>query len=563
MILNAPELAGKTAYLTLPAAGEGAGFSDRLYYFTICADGAETAAEEMPLKAQSPRMMPYPVRVGADGTVTLSFFDGAGGDALPDPGFCSLIRLTAEPCGGDRLYREATRPLVHFSPARGYMNDPNGLTWYDGTYYLFFQLNPYGVNHGNTHWALARSTDLLHWTEEKTPVLAPDDTGMMWSGSGVVDYANTSGLGDGVTPPILLFYTATGMRFRPKFTFDADGKPAFPKSRRMATVRGAVSTDGGKTFRKLPGEPLVDTIEMMNRDPKVVWNGDAGCWVMMLYLKDNDFTLLYSDDLLRWERGQTFTMEGTAECPDLFALCLDDDPSKRKWVLFGSPENYMIGRFAGREFVPETPLIRGCMQTDGEIKTFTGAALYAPQTFSGLPDGRVVQLSWMPTIFPGESFQSQMSLPWELRLRSTPAGPRLSKLPAAECLALRGECVSFTREDLSGLGRTSFEALDLELKASFLREDGGFAVSVRGVLLVYDHGRRSLATPTGVYHLPFVPADGISLRVIADRGSLEVFTSDGLFNCGLNAVLDPSRKTVEPLELRDCTVEGTVWNLSL
>jgi len=108
--------------------------------------------------------------------------------------------------GKDKLYKEELRPQFHFSSKRGWNNDPNGMVYYDGEYHLFYQHNPFGREWANMTWGHAISTDLVHWVEQGDK-LHPDELGEIWSGSGVVDWKNTTGFQTGDEPPLVLIYT--------------------------------------------------------------------------------------------------------------------------------------------------------------------------------------------------------------------------------------------------------------------------------------------------------------------------------------------------------------------
>ncbi len=144
------------------------------------------------------------------------------------------------------IYAEKFRPQFHFSATRGRLNDPNGLLHYDGEYHLFYQLHPYGVRSGSKSWGHAISRDLLHWKELPIAIHA-DSEGMMFSGSGVVDWQNTSGFQVGKEPPLILIYTATGP----------------PRDQRLA-----FSNDRGRTWTKYQGNPVLPEVAYNNRIPR-------------------------------------------------------------------------------------------------------------------------------------------------------------------------------------------------------------------------------------------------------------------------------------------------------
>ena len=187
-------------------------------------------------------------------------FEGSGAASLDG------LRLAAEPVPPHEVYRERLRPQFHFSSRRGWNNDPNGLFFFGGEYHLLYQHNPYSVEWGNLHWGHAVSRDLVHWTELPA-ALYPDELGAMSTGCAVVDQDNTSGLGHPGAPAVVAIYTAGHASWTPGFVQCL-----------------AISTDGGYTWSKYDGNPVIDQIVHRNRDPKVIWHPESERWVMVLYM---------------------------------------------------------------------------------------------------------------------------------------------------------------------------------------------------------------------------------------------------------------------------------------
>jgi fructan beta-fructosidase len=245
------------------------------------------------------------------------------------------------------LYKETFRPQFHYSPAKNWMNDPNGLVYYKGEYHQFYQHNPYGNNWGNMSWGHAVSKDLVHWTELGVAI-PKDDTESVFSGSVVVDTNNTTGFGTTDNPALVAIYTST-----------RDSK----QSQALA-----YSTDNGRTFTKYEGNPVLDINSSSFRDPKVFWYEPKQEWLMTAVLADERKVSFYSSpDLKNWTHlsdfGQMGAIGGAWECPDLFPLQDPNHPDKQKWVLIvslnpggvagGSGSQYFIGDFDGITFTAD------------------------------------------------------------------------------------------------------------------------------------------------------------------------------------------------------------------
>ncbi len=299
------------------------------------------------------------------------------------------------------LYRESYRPQVHFTTKNGWINDPNGLVYLNGEYHLFYQHNPCENSWGNMHWGHAVSRDLLHW-EEKDIALFPDKTGVMFSGSAVIDEKNLLGLQEGDTPTALLYYTATD-----------------PFAQYVA-----YSTDGLKTIKKRNEAPVVPNITGDNRDPKVVFCEEWNAYAMALYLEGDVYGILRSEDLLHWDLVQRIALPGDNECPDLFPIVADN--GERKWVLIGAHDRYLVGDMRQDGFCP----------SQEPISLHHGKGAYAGQSYSGLPNGRVVRVDWDRWHLPTPNINGQMGFPMELTLSDTNGVYYLSARPIGEIAEL-------------------------------------------------------------------------------------------------------------------------------
>ncbi|WP_374206536.1 GH32 C-terminal domain-containing protein [Microbacterium sp. VKM Ac-2923] len=279
---------------------------------------------------------------------------------------------------GDEQYR----PLVHFSPERNWMNDPNGMVFHKGVYHLYFQHNPQGDRWGNMSWGHATSTDLLTWTEQ--PLAIPqtfNDQGQpiesIFSGSVVVDENNTSGFSDGTNAPLIAIYTSA---------YEA----AHPTHAGLQAQSLAYSLDDGYTWTKYEKNPVLDRNSANFRDPKVFWyDGPGGAYWVMAAVEalDHKVVLSKSANLRDWDYlsdfGPANSTGGIWECPDLFELPVDGDPNNTKWVMVvnlnpgavggGSGGQYFVGEFDGTTFTSES--------TEGVQATPAG------DVFAGFDDG--------------------------------------------------------------------------------------------------------------------------------------------------------------------------------
>ena len=325
-----------------------------------------------------------------------------------------------------RTYTEQYRPQVHFSPKAHWINDPNGMVYFNHTYHLFFQYYPKDIVWGPMHWGHAISKDLMHWTE--LPIaLYPDSLGYIFSGSAVVDSNKTSGFGKRGKTPMVAIFTH----------HDPKGEKAGTEVFQNQSI--AYSLDNGNTWTKYSGNPVLKNPGIKDfRDPKVMWYAKQKKWVMTLATKDR-ITFYSAPDLKNWKKESEFGLRagahgGVWECPDLFPLKLN---GKTYWILVvnlnpggpngGSATQYFVGSFDGHQFKP--------------IDAQTRWLDYGPDEYAGITwsntGSRKIFLGWMSNWeyanqVPTEKWRNAMTIPRDLRLKQSKQGIVIASAPVPE-----------------------------------------------------------------------------------------------------------------------------------
>ena len=433
-------------------------------------------------------------------------------------------------------YNETYRPLYHFTPQYGWMNDPNGMVYADGTYHLFYQYNPYGARWGNMHWGHAISKDLVNWEYQPTAI-APDKLGAIFSGSAVIDHDNTAGFGKG---SMIAIFTSAGDR---------------------QTQSIAYSLDGGKTFTKYEGNPVLSDANIIDfRDPKVFWHAPSKQWVMSLATTQT-ITFYGSKNLKEWTRLSEFGEGlgghgGVWECPDLFSLTYE---GKTKWVLFvsinpggpngGSATQYFIGDFDGKTFTPDA--------MNYPLWLDYGRDNYAGVTWSNVPaaDGRRLFIGWMSNWdyaneIPTVNFRSAMTVARTLRLAHNGEHLVVASEPVKELESLRTEPLSLADKTTSDT--VTFENLlpnnqgAYELTFTVTPNDtDSFSFSIentKGEVLTYlfnianktlsvDRTKSNVAFNANfaetLIKAPLTAKKSYTVRLLVDKASTELFVNNG------------------------------------
>ena len=411
--------------------------------------------------------------------------------------------------------REAYRPRYHHTPAYGWMNDPNGMFYDKGQWHLFFQHNPFGSQWENMTWGLSTSTDLVNWTYQGDVIL-PDAWGTIFSGSAVVDKDNTAGFGPGA---VVAMYTSAG---------------------ESQTQSLAYSTDGGKTFKKYEGNPVITSNVPDFRDPHMFWNEQLQCWSLIM-AAGQEMQIYSSKDLKHWTYESSFghgygSHAGVWECPDLMKLPVRGT-DKEKWMLVcninpggpfgGSATQYFIGEFDGHKFT--------CESEPGVTKWMDyGKDHYATVSFAHAPEGRHVVMAWMSNWqyaaqVPTKQYRSGNSIARDLDLYEYEGQTYCGVKPSPEVTAARSEKAK------KALSEACEVVLTLKGSATItLSNDKGELVT-----LTYDEQKASFSmdrTRSGLTSfsnefacVTTAPVHGKlrQLRLFIDNSSIEAIDADG------------------------------------
>ncbi|HEY3779977.1 MAG TPA: glycoside hydrolase family 32 protein [Fimbriimonadaceae bacterium] len=397
------------------------------------------------------------------------------------------------------LYHESLRPQFHFTARQwndhrlnpvehqeGWINDLNGLIYYDGEYHMFAQ-------RWATCWLHAVSKDLVHWTELQPAFWEEAPGSGVQSGTCVIDYKNSSGLSpDPSNPPMVAFWSR----------FD----------NRSQCI--CYSLDHGRTWTRYAKNPIMIHPE---RDPKVFWYGPGKHWVMMMY-GEGQYHILTSTNLLDW-KDEHHPVPNSFECPDFFELPIDGNKNNKKWVLIQGSGYYSTGSFDGAQFSDESE----------RLPCDTGPNFYATQTWGNTDtgNGKRVQAAWMHgSHFPGMPFNQQISLPCELSLHTTPAGIRLYRKPIEAVNSLHKKELHW-----KNLALRTGDSIELTAKGDLyhlraeveIPEGSQLVFTLRGIDVTL--GPQSFACNGPASNLP-LPVKTIDIYL--DRGSLESYVDDGL-----------------------------------
>ena len=486
-----------------------------------------------------------------------------GGGSSPHPSTAAPTpRIDA---GADRDFTRPAewspyRPAVHLSPAERWMNDPQRPIWLDGRWHYYYLYNADYPEGNGTEWYHATSTDLVHWRDEGVAIDKYENgLGDIETGSAVIDTENTAGFGAGAVIAILT-QQDEGVQRQSLF----------------------VSTDGGFRFEPYDGNPVMDNPgEAHWRDPKIVWDDERREWLMVL-AEGQRIGFYTSPDLKAWTYRSAFERDdlGVLECPDLFRMSLDGDPSKTTWVLAAGVNGaehgmttgtaYWTGEWDGEVFAADGDTGPGDVADDAAAPPSwldRGADFYAAVTWEDprLPEAERLasrySIGWLnnwayAAELPTDDWQGGTdSVVRELALRTVDGRPTLVSTPVAALASLEGDAEYVEQLRVSDASaappipqpdtdayrlrvEVAPDAADPAAEVRLRIKEGGGAFATVGVdfeagtvFVARDADTVAASMPPAYREVRTAPApirDGVvTLDLVVDAGSVEVFVNDG------------------------------------
>ncbi|HCU3435007.1 TPA: glycoside hydrolase family 32 protein [Escherichia coli] len=452
-------------------------------------------------------------------------------------------------------------PIFHLAPPAGWMNDPNGLIYFNGRYHAFFQHHPASAYQGPMHWGHATSTDMLHWQHEPIALAPGDkyDRDGCFSGSAVDD--------DGV---LSLIYTG-------HICLDDRGNDSI-----IREVQCLATSHDGIHFEK-QGCVLTPPEGIMHfRDPKV-WHEDGSWWMVIgaRDASDNGQVLLYRGTSLRdWHLEHVLAHSAAGksymwECPDFFRC------GNFHWLMF-SPQGMPPSGYRFRNLF-QSGVLAGSWKP-GSVFALKGGFeeldyghdFYAPQSMLA-EDGRRIIMAWMnmwdsPVPTRSEARAGCLTLPREVFERDG----RLCQRPVREVESLRKKCQPLSPVRLQGLQLLTENVQAAELLVTWhtvdshaehygVRLGDGLRLYVdnqAGRLVLWRYypeegldGYRSVELPDTEY---------LTLRIFLDRSSVEVFVNDGeaTLSSRIYPQADSRQLSLYAAHGDAILTDGTLWMLT-
>lgn len=467
------------------------------------------------------------------------------------------------------------RPAFHLTPYIGWMNDPNGFSFYNGKYHLFYQYNPYDTKWDSMHWGHAISNDMLHW-EYLPAALAPDmeyDLDGCFSGSSI-ELPNGQHF---------LMYTSVYKDYGKNKDFQTQ----------------CIATGNGIDYEKYNCNPVLSSADLPKgmscydfRDPKI-WRDTDGkykCVVATCNKRGNGAILLYeSDDAFKWSFCNVLVKNNNRfskmwECPDFFEI-------DGKNVLVLSSQNMSADGFKQFEkcgvfcIIGKYSKSENTFVAKNKLPVDYGKDFYAPQT-TVTPDGRRVMIGWLQNWSNVSDYRNddhlwfgEMSLPRELSYKNG----KLFQNPVTELDNYRQEKVQYKNvvvTDNVSLKGINGRIIDLELLVKPNHEKNiydnftiKFAHKENSYVMLTFYPKKSLLKYKMVYQTgKKIKTDEqkccllskdimLTLRIILDKYSAEAFINDGeqvfstvllnepdadkiSFNCDGEAVIDVTKYTL-------------------